>query len=174
MNASANNLPQKLRMISSGFTLIELMVTIAVLAILMTIAAPSVSAQLANQRVKSTASTLANALKEAKVESIIRRQNVRIVYDATGIPKTITLQAISIPPANDINISVYNISNQSTVTQTITPSSVGSIVFRPNKSIDGGATVLYTICDSGSTNETPRQVNLTSIANINTVNAGSC
>ncbi|HAR76075.1 MAG TPA: pilus assembly protein, partial [Psychrobacter sp.] len=52
-------------MSSSGFTLIELMVTIAVLAIIVSIAAPSISMQLANQRVKSTAATLANALSEA-------------------------------------------------------------------------------------------------------------
>ena len=169
MNASANNLPQKLRMISSGFTLIELMVTIAVLAILMTIAAPSVSAQLANQRVKSTASTLANALKEAKVESIIRRQNVTVVYISNSTPKTIELQK-----ANGDKISSYNLSDKSTVTQTISPSTVTSIIFQPNKKIADNAIVVYTICDSGSNSETPKQVNLTNIANVNTINAGSC
>jgi len=66
-------------MTSAGFTLIELMVTIAVLAIIAGIAAPSISTQLANQRVKSTTSTIANALKEAKVESILRRQNVKVI-----------------------------------------------------------------------------------------------
>ena len=65
MNASANKVARKLRMTSSGFTLIELMVTIAVLAIIVGIAAPSISTQLANQRVKSTTATIANALKEA-------------------------------------------------------------------------------------------------------------
>ena len=54
MNASLNILPPKLKNVSSGFTLIELMVTIAVLAIIVSIAAPNISTQLANQRVKST------------------------------------------------------------------------------------------------------------------------
>ena len=67
MNAAVNNLPLKLHMTRSGFTLIELMVTIAVLAIIVSIAAPGISNQLANQRVKSTTATLVNALKEAKV-----------------------------------------------------------------------------------------------------------
>ena len=84
MKASANNRPQKLRRSSSGFTLIELMVTIAVLAIIVSIAAPSISTQLANQRVKSTASTLENALKEAKAESIIRRQDLNFTYNNNG------------------------------------------------------------------------------------------
>ncbi|WP_298869795.1 GspH/FimT family pseudopilin [uncultured Psychrobacter sp.] len=168
MNASANKVAQKLRMSSSGFTLIELMVTIAVLAIIVGIAASSISTQLANQRVKSTTATLANALKEAKVESILRRQNVTVIYTNTSTPKTIKLQA------GGDDISSYNVSVKSTVTQTITPSSVTSIVFQPNKKIANNATVIYTICDSGSTNETPKQVSLTNIANVNITNAGSC
>ena len=155
-------------MSSSGFTLIELMVTIAVLAIIVGIAAPSISTQLANQRVKSTTATLANALKEAKVESILRRQNVTVIYTNTSTPKTIKLQA------GGDDISTYNLSAKSTVTQTITPSSVTSIIFQPNKKIANNATVVYTICDSGSNSETPKQVNLTNIANVNIVNAGSC
>ena len=168
MNASANKVAQKLRVTSSGFTLIELMVTIAVLAIIVGIAAPSINTQLANQRVKSTTSTIANALKEAKVESILLRQNVTVVYN-NSTPKTIKLQK-----ANGDEISSYNVSDKSTVTQTITPSDVTSIVFQPNKKIADNATVIYTICDSGSTNETPKQVSLTNIANVNITNAGSC
>ncbi|WP_227523175.1 GspH/FimT family pseudopilin [Psychrobacter sp. Sarcosine-3u-12] len=168
MNASAKTLPYQLRMTSSGFTLIELMVTIAVLAIIVGIAAPSISTQLANQRVKSTTATLANALKEAKVESILRRQNITVIYTSTSTPKTIKLQAGS------EDISTYNLSAKSTVTQTITPSTVTSIVFQPNKKIANNATVVYTVCDSGSNSETPKQISLTNIANVNVVNAGSC
>ncbi len=168
MNASANKVAQRLQMRSSGFTLIELMVTIAVLAIILGIAAPSISTQLANQRVKSTTSTLSNALKEAKVESILRRQNVTVIYTNTTTPKTIKLQAGS------DDISTYNLNAKSTITQTITPTDVTSIVFQPNKKIVDNATVVYTICDSGSNSETPKQVNLTNIANVNIVNAGSC
>ncbi len=69
---------------NAGFTLIELMVTIAVLAIIVSIAAPNISTQLANQRVKATTATLVNALKEAKAESVIRRQNINVVYSSTA------------------------------------------------------------------------------------------
>ena len=168
MNASVKTLPYQLRMTSSGFTLIELMVTVAVLAIIVGIAAPNISNQLANQRVKSTTATLANALKEAKVESILRRQNITVIYTSTSTPKTIKLQAGS------DDISTYNLSDKSTVTQTITPSTVTSIVFQPNKKIANNATIVYTVCDSGSNSETPKQISLTNIANVNVVNAGSC
>ncbi|AMN68696.1 pilus assembly protein [Psychrobacter sp. P11G5] len=153
---------------SAGFTLIELMVTIAVLAIIVSIAAPNISNQLANQRVKSTASTIENALKEAKAESIIRRQNITVLYNANANPKTVTVLDGSNP------LSTYNVHSQSIVNQIIVPASVTAVTFQPNKVMFGGANVTYTICDSASTNETPRQVSLSSIANINTTNTGSC
>ncbi len=168
MNVFARHRPQKLRMSSSGFTLIELMVTIAVLAIIVSIAAPNISTQLANQRVKSTASVIENALKEAKAESIIRRQNVMVTYSST-------LNTIVLTGRNSTVIATYNVNSQSTVSRVITPATVTQVVFQPNKLISGASTeVVYAICDSGSSNETPRQVRINSIANISITNAGSC
>ena len=171
MNASANTVVKKLRMTSSGFTLIELMVTIAVLAIIVSIATPNISTQLANQRVKSTVSIIESALKEAKAESIIRRQNIAVIYNSASNPKTIILQN-----GGDI-LSTYNISDQSTVTVTTIntpPIAITTVTFQPNKVIAGDDDILYSICDSGSTNETPRQIRLNKIANITTTNTGSC
>lgn len=167
MRVSKNSLSPTIQMRNSGFTLIELMVTIAVLAIIVGIAAPSISTQLANQRVKATANTLANALKEAKVESILRRQNIELAYDPTT-SKTIKLKAGS------TEISSYKINDKSKVTRVITPATESKVIFQPNKKIAKNVTVVYTICDEGSKSVAPKQVSLTSIANINTTNAGSC
>ena len=171
MNASANNLPQKLRMNSSGFTLIELMVTIAVLAIIVSIAAPNIGNQLANQRVNSTVSTIDNALKEAKAESIIRRQDIAVIYNSASNPKTITLQN------GGDTLSTYNISDKSTVTVTTMstpPIAITTVTFRPNKIIASDDDIVYSVCDSGSSSETPKQARINKIANIDIVNAGSC
>ena len=171
MNASANKVARKLRMTSSGFTLIELMVTIAVLAIIAGIAAPSINTQLANQRVKSTVSTIESALKEAKAESIIRRQNIAVIYNSASNPKTIILQN------GDDTLSTYNINDQNTVIVTTIntlPIAITTVTFQPNKVIAGDDEILYSICDSGSTNETPKQIRLNKITNINTTNTGSC
>ena len=165
-----NSLPTSLRTANSGFTLIELMVTIAVLAIIVSIAAPSISTQLANQRVKSTVSIIESALKEAKAESIIRRQNIAVIYNSASNPKTIILQN------NGDTLSTYNINDQNTVTVTTIntpPIVITTVTFQPNKVIAGDDDILYSICDSGSTNETPRQIRLNKIANI-TTNTGSC
>ena len=162
MNASTNKVAQKLQMTSSGFTLIELMVTIAVLAIIVSIAAPNISTQLANQRVKSTTATLANALKEAKAESLIRRQNVTVTYNNTSTPKVIT---ITTPNSTTIANYSYNVKN------TIKPDTAITIVFEPNKRVNTART--YIICDSNN-NATSRQIEVNRVANITTKLGGTC
>src|SRR5690606_34715823 len=110
-------------MTSSGFTLIELMVTITVLAIIVGIAAPSISTQLANQRVKSTTATLANALKEAKAESLIRRQNISVTYSNN---------AQSSGTINVASIATYSYSIKSTITDS---ESKSPVTFEPSKRV---------------------------------------
>lgn len=64
----------------AGFTLIEVIVTVTVIGIIAAIAAPNISLQLANQRIKSTTATLDSALKEARSESLIRRRDIVVDY----------------------------------------------------------------------------------------------
>lgn len=139
MNASANNLPMKEQMTSSGFTLIELMVTIAVLAIIVSIAAPSISTQLANQRVKSTAATLENALKEAKAGSLIRRQPLTISFDDSS--KVIRIQHIVLSQVKS-TVATYKYNAQSKIN-----ASQSSNEFKPHK---GAEAETYVICDSNN------------------------
>ena len=158
MRASKNSLSPTIQMRSSGFTLIELMVTIAVLAIIVGIAAPSISTQLANQRVKSTTATLANALKEAKAESIIRRQNLTFTYNNNGTNAGI----IHIG-----NISSYSYSAKSTISDS---ESKNPITFEPSKRVES---IIYTICDENAA-ATPRQVSVSKVANISIKSGGTC
>ena len=162
MNASTNNLPLTLRTTNSGFTLIELMVTIAVLAIIVGIAAPSISNQLANQRVKSTAATLENALKEAKTESIIRRQPLTLSFDNTK--KTIKIDYM-VSGAVKNNIASYKYDTKSTIKPNAT-----STKFSPNKIANA---TIYTICDS-NTAATPLKVTVSAIAAISVKSEGAC
>ena len=162
MNVFARHRPQKLRMSSSGFTLIELMVTIAVLAIIVSIAAPSISMQLANQRVKSTAATLENALKEAKTESVIRRQPLTVILDVSK--KTIKIQHI-VSSEVISTLSSYKYDTKST----IKPAS-NNTQFKPNKIAN--ATV-YTICDS-NTAASPLKVIVSATAVISIKSEGTC
>ena len=162
MSASTNSLSYQRHASSAGFTLIELMVTIAVMAIIVSIAAPNISTQLANQRVKSTTATLANALKEAKAESIIRRQDISFTYDNDGA------NAGTIKTAQGTtNIANYTYDDKITISDSATKT---KITFSPSKRVDNENT--YTICDT-NTAATPRQVSISKLANISVKTVGS-
>jgi len=59
-----------------GFSLVELMVTIAVLAILLAIGIPSFASLIASNRLTSATNELVAALQTARTEAI--RRNVRV------------------------------------------------------------------------------------------------
>lgn len=61
-----------------GFSLIELMVVVALVAIFASLAAPSMSRFVASQRVKTTAYDLATSLLLARSEALKRNQNVTV------------------------------------------------------------------------------------------------
>ena len=69
-----NTMQRKIR----GFTLIELMVTVAVLAVLASLAAPSFRQMLAAQRVRTTGYDMVGDLVLARSEAIKRGENVTI------------------------------------------------------------------------------------------------
>jgi type IV fimbrial biogenesis protein FimT len=68
MKAASNN----------GFTLIELMVVISILAVLASLAAPSMSKLIATQRLRSAAGDMHLALVKARSEAVKRNKDVTI------------------------------------------------------------------------------------------------
>lgn len=63
-----------------GFTLIELMVTIAVLAIIAMMAAPTFGDIVAKQRLNTTAKDLADLFGQARAQSAVLRKNVKVHF----------------------------------------------------------------------------------------------
>jgi type IV fimbrial biogenesis protein FimT len=140
--------------------LIELMVTIAVLAIIVSIAAPNISNQLANQRVKSTTATLVNALKEAKAESIIRRQSMELSVDTDT-------HTLVIENDNSGEIASYSYSADSNIT---TDEATTIVIFRPSKRSNE---ITYTVCDDKNSSAA-MQIVVNAVANISTAVGGTC
>src|SRR5258708_33378493 len=63
---------------SAGFTVVELVVTISIAAILTTVAVPSFSGLIASQRAKTVASELFASLLKTRAEAIMRNANVTV------------------------------------------------------------------------------------------------
>jgi len=64
----------------SGFTLIELMVTVAVIAILAAVAVPSIQSQLLNRKAESNAKCLNSLVGEMRAKALELRSNAVLTY----------------------------------------------------------------------------------------------
>lgn len=76
-----------------GFTLVELMIAIGVLAILTAVGLPSFQLMMANQKVRAAADDLVTSVMYARTEAIKLNQSVSINRDASGWDKGWTVAA---------------------------------------------------------------------------------
>lgn len=67
-----------------GLTLVELLVSIAVVAVSATLVAPDIAAMVANYRVRSAAESLLNGINFARSEAIRRNSPVRFALTTSG------------------------------------------------------------------------------------------
>jgi type IV fimbrial biogenesis protein FimT len=87
------------RRVVAGFTLIELMVTIAIAAILATLAAPSFREYIVSQRIKNASFDLITALTLTRSEAITRNADVDLLRTGTDWANGWTIKpAIASPP----------------------------------------------------------------------------
>jgi type IV fimbrial biogenesis protein FimT len=64
-----------------GFTLVELMIGLAMIAILMLLALPSYNEFMGNSRIRNTADSLVNGLRQAQVEAVRRNRSIEFILD---------------------------------------------------------------------------------------------
>ena len=67
---------------SLGFSLVELMIGVAVLAIIMSIAFPSFNAMLKNSQIRNAAESIQNGIQVARTEAV--KRNVPVQFDLRG------------------------------------------------------------------------------------------
>jgi type IV fimbrial biogenesis protein FimT len=139
----------------TGFTLIELIITLAVAAIVMSVAVPSFSSFFLKNRMSTQANDLISSLNLARSEAIKRGASIKVCSssDQASCGGSWTNGWIVIT-ADDVElIKAYGaLKGSSTMTATaasVTYTSTGFLT---------GAQTTFTLCDSTETGEDGRQV----------------
>ncbi|MDC4632784.1 prepilin-type N-terminal cleavage/methylation domain-containing protein [Acinetobacter baumannii] len=71
-----------------GFTLVELMVTIAVMAIIAMMAAPMFGDLLINQNLNRSTEELVSSINQARMKAVVERRQVKVQLNSTYIADT--------------------------------------------------------------------------------------
>ena len=165
---------------NAGFTLIELVITVAIIGIIAAIAAPSMQTQIQQARVKDGINVLETAIKEARTQAIIMQRPTRLVLTNTSADKRATIYFVKKATSDpDEKIADYVLNKDLTIT---TSPALTAISFSANKKAfqgqnadtkDGVMNGKFSVCYGGAT------VNKYSVAidansNINSGKDGSC
>jgi type IV fimbrial biogenesis protein FimT len=77
-------MPHYQRTASAGFTVVELMITLIIAAVLLTLAAPAFTDLIANNRMRAEVFALRGLLMEARSEAVTERNNVTVCSSDDG------------------------------------------------------------------------------------------
>ncbi|MEW5754835.1 MAG: GspH/FimT family protein [Pseudomonadota bacterium] len=122
----------------SGFTLTEVVVTVAVAGILASLAVPSFSSSIATQRAKAASSDLYVTLSKARSEAVKRNANVTVAPKSGGWQN-----------GWQIKDAADNVLDDRGAVSGLTVTGPASIVFRSSGRISGTSEMQLTIVDSG-------------------------
>jgi len=153
-----------------GFTLIELMITIAVAAILLAIAVPSFTGLLNRNNASAEATELVAALNLARSEAIKRNRTVG-VSAINGNWGQGYLIATTVAPIESIKQIQLNSQNSPPVEQSSPP--LTSVIFAGTGALSTAtATPQFQICKA--TGDEGRQINISSTGRISSSVVPSC
>ena len=80
-----------------GFSLIELMIALAIAALLLVLAAPSYAVWVADSRIRSAADLIAGGLRTAQAEAVKRNEDIEFILDPTVDTGGWTLNVVATP-----------------------------------------------------------------------------
>lgn len=143
-----------------GFTLIELMIAIAIAAILLSIAIPSFQSVIQNSRASALATEITAALNTARTEAVKRSEPVRVCPSSDGATCTGSWEDgwIVLLDSNNEVLQVWQAPGGSAVIEQ-TPTDNSPLVFNRLGALDSADTTLLTRAD-GCSGDRARQINI--------------
>ena len=132
-----------------GFTLIELVITIAIMAIIAAMAAPNMQKQIRQARIKDGANIIEAALKDARTQAMIAQRSTRVVLTNSSSSKKITVLYVK-RSATDADEMLSDYTLDKNLTITASPSALTAVSFTPYKKAYQGDTGTGTVTDSST------------------------
>lgn len=132
---------------SAGFTIIELMLAVAVAGVLAAVALPSLNILITNQRVRGVTTDLVASLIYARSEAIKRNAQVSLVPNGGNWATGWTVQ-----------VSGATLRAQDALTGITTTGPVGNVIYRGNGRLPGAAQIQFTFRSSDTSEVTMRCV----------------
>lgn len=132
-----------------GFTLVELVITIAIMAIIAAMAAPSMQRQIQQARIKDGANIIEAALKDARTQAMIAQRATRVVLTNSSSSKKITVLYVK-RSATDADEMLSDYTLDKNLTITASPSALTAVSFTPYKKAYQGDTGTGTVTDSST------------------------
>jgi len=168
----------------SGFTLLELMIVIAIVGILISLAVPSFREMIMNNRITSGANEFATAFSVARIGAIKRGSGTVIVADSSGTSSNEWGKGFTVSVWDDANFDNVVDSAEIGVTlrqfqalnNDVSLDSAGDITeisFLSTGAYNSASNQTFTLCDTRS-GETGRQFTLTATGTYNLDRGFTC
>lgn len=74
-------LSRSIRTLSNGFSLIEMIITVVIMAIVVAVALPTYTVWIQNAHIRNAAESILNGLQRARAEAVVRNVNIEFVLD---------------------------------------------------------------------------------------------
>lgn len=130
----------------AGFSLVELVVTVALLSLLMMVAIPEVGAWLRNLQIRNTAESIQTGLQRARAEAVSRNRTVRFSLVTLANPNTMDN---SCALATNGTSWVISIDNPATLCGTPVSPTTAPRIIASRAGGDGGTRTLVTSVGDG-------------------------